>query len=291
MGGHLKNSYYFSHDTNASRDEKILAMRVDYGWEGYGLFWAIIEAMAEATNYKLRFANGEPDNIDVAGLALNFRVSRKKLEKFVENCIKKYKLFYFSKNKKYFFSKTLRRRLSMRNKKTDKLRVAGKKGAKKRWNNDSHPNSHPNGKEIKGKERKGNIFLRQDSKESPDSDNIKIAYKATCYLIDKILANNPRARVPNKDPTDSLMKKWVYEMEKLNRLGPVGVKKSEHKGYNWKEIKKIINWCQDDNFWKSNILSTVKLREKIVTLENKMGVSKPKISMEESLKKMEEEDG
>ena len=285
-----KNSYYFSHDTNASRDEKILAMRVDYGWEGYGLFWAIIEAMAEATNYKLRFHNGEPDNIDVAGLALNFRVSRKKLEKFVENCIKKYNLFVFSKNKKYFYSKTLKKRLSLRNEKTNKLRLAGKKGAEKRWNNDSHPNGHPNGNKRKGNERKGNIFLRQDSKESPDSD-IEIAYKASCYLIDKILANNPRARVPDKDPTNTLMKKWTDEMEKLHRLGPVGVKESEHKGYSWKEIKKIINWCQDDNFWKANILSTTKLREKIITLENKMKISKPKISMEESLRKMEEGDG
>ncbi|HUS49103.1 MAG TPA: Lin1244/Lin1753 domain-containing protein, partial [Candidatus Paceibacterota bacterium] len=180
-----KNAYYFSHDTNASRDEKILAMRVDYGWEGYGWFWAIIEAMAEATDYRLRFSNGEPDNIDIAGLALNFRVSRKKLEKFVENCIKKYKLFVFSKNKKYFFSKTLRRRLLIRNKKTNKLRVSGKKGAKKRWNGDSHPNGHPNGKERKGNEIKGNTFSCQGSKESPDSDNTKIAYKATCYLIDK----------------------------------------------------------------------------------------------------------
>jgi len=286
-----KNAYYFSHDTNASRDEKILAMRADYGWAGYGLFWAIIEAMAEATNYKLRFTNGEPDNIDIAGLALNFRITRRRLENFVESCIKKHKLFTLSKDKKYFFSKTLRRRLSLRSKKSSILRAAGKKGAKKRWKNDSHPNSPPNGNESKGNKRKGNILFCQDSNKSPDPDNSKTAYKATCYLIDKIIANNPRARVPNKDPTNTLMKKWTDEMERLNRLGPVGVKESEHKGYSWKEIKKIINWCQEENFWKSNILSSAKLREKIITLENKTKTSKPKISIEESLKKMEEESG
>jgi phage replication O-like protein O len=131
--------------------------------------------------------------------------------------------------------------------------------------------------------------LSQDSKERPDLDNMKIAYKATCYLIKRILANNPRARVPNKNPNDSLMKKWVDEMERLNRIGPVGVNESENKGYNWKEIKKIIDWSQNDIFWRAHILSTTKLREKIITLENKMKTLKPKVSMEESLRKMREE--
>lgn len=145
----MKRAYYFSHDINAHSDEKILAMRVDYGWEGYGLFWAIIESMAEATDYKLRFSDGTPGEIDIAGLALSFHVSRKRLEKFVENCIKKYKLFVFLENKKYFSSQTLTRRLSMRDEKLSKLRVAGQKGAEKRWKTDSHPNGHPNGNKIK----------------------------------------------------------------------------------------------------------------------------------------------
>lgn len=124
-------------------------------------------------------------------------------------------------------------------------------------------------KQRKEKKSKKDKILCQDSRESPDPANLKIAYKATCYLIDRILANNPRARAPNKDPTNALMKKWVAEMGRLHRLGPIGAEESENKGYSWKEIKKIINWCQDDNFWKTNILSAAKLREKIITLENK----------------------
>lgn len=137
------------------------------------------------------------------------------------------------------------------------------------------------------------LTLNQIKKEKDTDMQPKngTAYKATCYLIDKISTNNRRARVPNKDPTNSLMEKWVDEMEKLNRLGPVGSRGSEHKGYSWKEIKKIINWCQDDSFWKLNIKSTAKLRGKITTLEDNMEASKPKKSMEESLKEMEEEDG
>lgn len=93
------------------------------------------------------------------------------------------------------------------------------------------------------------------------------AYKATIYLIDKIAANNSRARVPNKDPADKLMLDWVSEIEKLNRLGPPG---AQNKGYPWPLIRKIIDWCQDNDFWKSAILSSAKFREKVVTLELQM---------------------
>jgi len=36
------------------------------------------------------------------------------------------------------------------------------------------------------------------------------------------------------------------------------------------DIVKIIDWCQKDSFWKSNILSTAKLREKYDQLSVKI---------------------
>ena len=105
--------------------------------------------------------------------------------------------------------------------------------------------------------------------EEPEGQEPTEAYKATCYLIDKIITNNPRSRVPNKDPTaeDPLMTKWVEEMDRLNRLGTPGV---QNKGYPWPLIYKLIDWCQEDAFWKGNIFSSSKFREKIVTLESQM---------------------
>jgi len=158
----LKNTYYFSHDTNASRDEKILSMRVDYGWEGYGWYWAIVETMAEASNYKLKLKNGVPNRVAIAGLSLCHNIPIEKLEIFINDCIKKYGLF--DTDEENFWSKTLLKRLSIRDEKTSKLRDAGIKGAEKRWGSDSHPNreanDHPNGnkrklKEIKLKDIKG----------------------------------------------------------------------------------------------------------------------------------------
>jgi hypothetical protein len=40
----------------------------------------------------------------------------------------------------------------------------------------------------------------------------------------------------------------------------------ENDKYEFEQIKKMIEWCQSDDFWKSNILSAKKLREKAGTL-------------------------
>ena len=36
------------------------------------------------------------------------------------------------------------------------------------------------------------------------------------------------------------------------------------------DIAEVVMWCQSDNFWKSNILSGKKLREKYQQLRMKM---------------------
>lgn len=91
-------------------------------------------------------------------------------------------------------------------------------------------------------------------------------YRAALYLRDHILRNNSRARVPPADPKDKLMQKWAAEMDKLNRIGPPG----GSQGYSWPEVRQLIDFSQDDEFWRANILSAGKLREKCVQLENQM---------------------
>ncbi|ADQ13712.1 hypothetical protein [Halanaerobium hydrogeniformans] len=109
------------------------------------------------------------------------------------------------------------------------------------------------------------------------------ALELTKYLIEKIKDNNHRARVPEIDLNNDLFIKWIKEMEKLNNIGPVGAKKDDNKGYSWQEIKKIIDFSQDDEFWSSNILSAKKLRKQVIKLENQMNKS----GKSESTKRMD----
>ncbi len=105
-----------------------------------------------------------------------------------------------------------------------------------------------------------------DNKNEPKYTEDSPPYRAAIYLRNRILENNPRARVPRDDPEDPLMQKWAQEMDRLNRIGPPG----GTQGYSWQEIRDLIDFSQDDDFWRANILSAAKLREKCVQLENQM---------------------
>lgn len=72
----------------------------------------------------------------------------------------------------------------------------------------------------------------------------------TNHLIYWITRNNPKAKIPTN------LNKWNDEMERIERLDK----------YDYMQIRSVIDWCQEDHFWKGNILSVPKLREKMGTL-------------------------
>ena len=72
-------------------------------------------------------------------------------------------------------------------------------------------------------------------------------YQLSCLLRSLILQNNHRARVPDED-TDSLIQ-WSNEMNELMAR------------YDVEEIKEVIRWCQEDDHWRSIVLSPRKLVE------------------------------
>jgi hypothetical protein len=75
-------------------------------------------------------------------------------------------------------------------------------------------------------------------------------------LKKRILTNNPKAKV-----TDAQLQKWALEAERMMRLD----------GRTEAEVRELIEWSQGDSFWKSNILSMAKLREKFDQLTLKAG--------------------
>lgn len=120
-------------------------------------------------------------------------------------------------------------------------------------------------KNVKNEKEKENTSCS----DSDPNDEIKFdtdskPYKVAMKLKKLIKEKNNRQPVPDDNPED--MEKWSTSMDRANRLGPPG----GNKGYSWEEIDRLIEWCQQDEFWSGNILSAPKFREKIVKLENKM---------------------
>lgn len=96
------------------------------------------------------------------------------------------------------------------------------------------------------------------SSESSDEKSIKypdnsIPYKLSFLLYKRILANNPKQKMPN-------IQQWAISIDLMIRID----KRTEQ------DIREVIEWCQKDSFWYANILSTKKLREKYDQLYIKM---------------------
>ncbi len=107
--------------------------------------------------------------------------------------------------------------------------------------------THKNKKENKEKEKNNNY--------SPNSDEFGLSV----LLLDLILERKPDYRKPD-------LQKWTEHIDRMIRLD----------GRQFDRIGEVIRWCQADDFWMNNILSTEKLRKQFDKLELRMDNHPPK---------------
>lgn len=124
----MANREFFSHDSDAFYDEKIVGMRADYGFESYALWWFIIERMRKEEDFKLDYNKKIFRSIKVlTGTTID-------VEKFINDCINEYELFILENEK--FYSKSFLNRMNLmiekQQKKSEQARIAGKRSAEVR---------------------------------------------------------------------------------------------------------------------------------------------------------------
>ena len=80
------------------------------------------------------------------------------------------------------------------------------------------------------------------------------AVTAARRLLDRITANTPNSTLSKLSESQKQKKaeRWTDAFRLLH----------ERDGHSWQEIDAMIDWCQRDSFWRQNILSGDKLREK-----------------------------
>jgi len=160
----MKNSFYFSHDYNASQDDKILELRSVFGNEGYALYFYCLETMAQrGDGYIIASLMG--------GLSVGYGVPKATLVSFLSKCEE---LGVFYKDKKGYYSKRMIEHLNLR----QKLSNAGKRGAINRWENGGAIGG-ANGKERKEKEEK-----RKKKKEISENFEKRISKFLNCRIKD-----------------------------------------------------------------------------------------------------------
>ena len=138
------STYYFSHDYNAANDTKILFLRHQLGMEGYGIYWYLIEQLANA--------GGKLPLELIPVLAMQMHCTDVKVNGVLMN----FDLFTIESGE--FWSHRLQDHLDLRL----KLSQSGRAGANNRWKNGGAIGGaigEGNAKERKGKEIKVNINL------------------------------------------------------------------------------------------------------------------------------------
>jgi uncharacterized protein YdaU (DUF1376 family) len=98
---------------------------------------------------------------------------------------------------------------------------------------------------------------QKSEKKEKDSSSPPEAVRLAKRLADKILETNPKAKIGN-------ITAWARHVDLMLRID----------GRTPEEVEAVIDWCQRDAFWCSNILSTKKLREKFDQLTAKMNPRK-----------------
>jgi predicted phage replisome organizer len=123
---------------------------------------------------------------------------------------------------------------------------------------------------VSDEEKNFNNLSQSKQKENHDGfrlttadPHFDVCLELSQQLLDKIQKNNPKAKQPN-------IIAWAKNIDLMIRIDKRDVA----------DIRSVIDWCQKDNFWKSNILSTDKLRQQFdqlyIKMQNKSAV-KPNI--------------
>lgn len=233
-----------------------------YGAKGYGIYFMILERLRDDNEYK--------SIKDYNVIAFDLREDAAVIKDVVEG----FGLFVFTEDGKYFYSESLNKRMSIKDEVTKKKSEAGKKGASKRWEGngkakptqkDSSAMAEPSDKDSSAitppRVNDGNISKESKVNKSKDtshdskhknrvyeSDNTN--FKLANYLLEKIREHNASVYpVDSKNPPD--LQKWANDIRLMH----------ERDSRSYDDIKRIIEWCQQDDFWQDNILSTGKLRK------------------------------
>jgi len=101
-----KDAYYFSHDYNARKDPKCIALIKDFGMSGYGLYWCLIEVMYEQGGKVKKF----PALFNA--LAHEFKTSEKNITRQIEAMLNKFELL--TQDEKFIWSESVLDRLELR---------------------------------------------------------------------------------------------------------------------------------------------------------------------------------
>ena len=114
----MKDAYWFKHDSNARHDGKMLLLRAQYGLEGIGFYWCLIEFLREQDNYKLPREHVKVLYIDLA-------CEKNRITVLLNYCVE---IGLIKQDEEYYWSDSLINRMEHHENIKQERSKAGKKG-------------------------------------------------------------------------------------------------------------------------------------------------------------------
>jgi hypothetical protein len=210
-----KKAFYFSHDSNAKSDPKIIELRLKHGWEGYGLFWALVELLRDQDQFKMR------THYDGIAYALHTNSD------VIKSIINDFDLFIIDQEG-FFYSESLMDRMSKMQEISDKA----SNSAKARWE----------------KQKKDANAMRTHSDGNADAMQIK--EKKTKEIKVDIDSHNDVLRKLwyNRTWLESLAMLWKKEIkeiqEHLNKFRLECISKEDLKSTEKDAKEHFVNWTK-----------------------------------------------
>jgi len=221
------DTFYFPHDYNAIHDPKITKLRMKYGMEGYGVYWALIEQL---------YNNANALQLDCECIAFELRVDAS----VVQGVITEFDLFEIDAQE--FGSLSVERRLSKREA-ISKKRSAN---ASKRWESSKksdasamqvHTESDANAKQIYAKEKKGKEKKRKESKVNTQQVEFGTFWDVYDLKVDRAKCESKWKRMSDEQRTDAIeyAKRYREHHEKVNKMEFLPRPLTYLNGQRWKD--------------------------------------------------------
>lgn len=272
---------WFSIDTNLINDDKIEDLLFRHGAEGYAVYVHLLERIAKEIDIDNK-NNGYINGVETIGrLAHGLYIQPENMEEILNTCAKLNLIDPKEwKNKRIYIPKLLSRKQI-----TEYLRSqkAGKKGAKKRWEDDT-PNSPP----IDTPKSTPNDYIELDKeidldkeldKEVGTKSIVKEKRNINSKRKIKLHSCEERRSLVKSNPDIEICEHFLFYLKEYhpNKVNSVCRNKQDweiyetwlndirllyNKGYKRDQILTTMEYAINDNFWRGNFFSISKLNKK-----------------------------
>lgn len=245
---------WIKHDTDANQDAKLQNVLLDYGLEGYGLYWYCIELIAGKV---------DKDNItfelehDARIIARNVGSTAQKVEEMMRYFVE---LGLFENSQGTITCLKLARRLDKSMTSNPEMRAT----IESLKNHDgvmTESGIIMQDKIRLDKNRKDNLVkATHDKKFNFNQDHFNFADA----MLKKIKLVAPAVKSAN-------LESWANDIRLL----------CENDGVDIREAWSVFKWANSDSFWQTNILSASKFRKQYAQLSAKMPKQQPQRTIKE----------